>query len=160
MSRTRTKWLERFSIHVRKPLPSASRMAASSENRSEPLAWTPREVSFSIDLAHPSDLAEPLLGTILFRGHCRALRLAPPEPFAWTRPRDFSVEQLCSGGHSMVQARDAHRGEEHDSRRGLVHDPDLPPAALEDVADNARWPAGADCGGANCGALRCISICG
>ena len=70
------------------------------------------------------------------------------------------MEQLFSGGHDVVQARDAHSGEQPDSARRYGHDPDLPPAALEDVADHAAWDACADCDDANCWPLRWIGIFG
>ena len=60
LSRTRAKWLERFSIHLRKPPSFASRMVVSSEVPSEPFAWTRLELPFARELADPSDLAEPL----------------------------------------------------------------------------------------------------
>ena len=68
------------------------------------------------------------------------------------------MEQLFSGGHDVVQARGAHSRQQPDSERRYGHDPDLPPAALEDVAVHAAWDACADCDDANCWPLFWIGI--
>ena len=103
----------------------------------------------------PQTLAEPLVWYCYISWTLQSLStwsLQSPSP--WPLQSGFSVEHFFSGGHAVVQAREAQPCPDADSAGSCRTGPGLPPVALENVAVRAADGACADCDGASWGPLR------